>query len=388
MTEVDGAGLDVSILTEVLEMGDVDARMVLARQLSGLLADPDAPRIEKQQVMAVVMKLAVDEDEGVRRVLAEELASLSDLPAELLFAIVADREEISLPFIATTMCMQANHMFAILRVGDDVRQATVARRPDVTSDVAAYIIAHGKLGGCLALLDNVTVQCSDTDFRLLYERFGNAPEMAERLLAIAVLPSDVRIAQLRRTAGRMRQLMVESAWLPAAHALDVVADAEDSTVLRILVEANENGLDQTVAYLAQHELLTPSLIVRAASRGEIRVIESLFVHLTGFSVAKVRGMMAGQKTSTFLSLFKKSGLPRACLGIVQAACEVNADVRQDGYALDAESFGRRILEALVTRYESLSAPEREKQIEFLGRFGEGKVRRIAQRLKADFARAA
>jgi uncharacterized protein (DUF2336 family) len=384
----DGVGLDVSVLTEVLETGDAEARMVLARQLAGFLADPDASQLEQQQVLPVVLKLAVDEDEEVRRVLADELCSMSDLPADLLFAIVADREEISLPFIATTMCMHPNHMFAILRVGDDARQAVIARRPDITCDIAAYIIAHGKLGGCLALLDNATVQCSANDLRILFERFGNTPEMAEKLLSIPTLPSDIRITQLRRTASRMRQLMVESAWLPASHALDVVTDAEDSAVLRILVEANDNDIADTVSYLANKELLTPSLVVRAASRGEMRVIEILFAHLSGYSHERVRSMLSGQKASSFQTLFRKSGLPRTCLGIVQAACEVHAEVRRDGFDLDSEAFGRRILEALMTRYDVFSAPERQKQIEYLGRYAEGKVKRIAQRLRADFANAA
>ena len=44
--------------------------------------------------------------------------------------------------------------------------------------------------------------------------------------------------------------------------------------------------------------------------------------------------------------------------------------------------------ALLTRYEYMSAPERAKQIEYLGRYGQDRIRKIAKRLKADLVRAA
>ena len=42
----------------------------------------------------------------------------------------------------------------------------------------------------------------------------------------------------------------------------------------------------------------------------------------------------------------------------------------------------------MTRYEQLDQNERAKQIEFIGRYGEERVRKIAKRLKADMLRAA
>ncbi len=381
-------GLDVSILTEVLEAGDVEARMVLARQLASLLADPETPDIEREQVLPVVLKLAVDEEIEVRRILADEFTTVANLSPDILFSIVADTEEIALPFIANTMSMETNHMFAILRVGDDTRQAVIARRPDITAEVAAYIVAHGKAGGCLALLDSPLVRFSADDYRVIYQRHAVVPEVVERLLTIATLPTDIRILQLRKTSSRMRQMMAERAWLPANDALEVVTDAEDSTILRILVESNAEELSSTVSYLAARELLTPSLIVRAASRGEMKIVEALFVHLTGYSRERVCAMMYRQRQSSYATLFKKSGLPKVCFGIVHAACEVQSDVQQDDVRTDTESFGRMLLEALMTRYDQMSPIEREKQIDYLGRYAEGRVKRIAQRLKADFARAA
>ncbi len=61
---------------------------------------------------------------------------------------------------------------------------------------------------------------------------------------------------------------------------------------------------------------------------------------------------------------------------------------EEGIDLDAEGFGRRLIEALMTRYETMPLRERSKHLEFAGRFAADWVRLIARRLKADIVRAA
>jgi uncharacterized protein (DUF2336 family) len=384
--KIDSVGLDVSVLTEVLETGGVDARTALARQLAGLLADPDAPHVEKQQVIPVILKLTVDADFGVRLTLAEELLSVSELPGDVLFAIVADDEDVALPFLGRVMALEPSHMLAIVRVGDQARQVTIARRPDITAEVASYIIKHGCAEACFALLAHPSVQFSDADYRTIHGRHTNAPFLIESLLMIPALPVDLRIVESKRSASRMRQLLIDKGWIPANDALDLVTDAEESTINKVLLATDDEQLGDAVHFLAARELLTPSLIVRAASRGDMKVVAALLSHLTGYPIARVRTMMQG--TGSYATLFKKSGLPRICQGILYSAFDVHAEAADEEMEIDAETFGRRLLEALMTRYELMSPVEREKQVDYLVRYAEGRVKRIARRLKTDLQRAA
>ena len=98
--------------------------------------------------------------------------------------------------------------------------------------------------------------------------------------------------------------------------------------------------------------------------------------------------MFGRGLMGLKSLHSKSGLPRSCYGLLQAACDVMKDAREEGFPLDPEGFGRRLIEALMTRYENMQTAERTKNLEFIGRFAEDRVRTIAKRLRADMVRAA
>src|SRR5689334_7228510 len=95
-------GLDVSIFDTIIETGDVQARIRLALQLAGLIGNPGAPEGERSCVVPTVLKLAIDPAKDVRRGLADQLVGIADLHGDILFSIIADDDDIALPFLAAT----------------------------------------------------------------------------------------------------------------------------------------------------------------------------------------------------------------------------------------------------------------------------------------------
>ncbi len=385
---IETIGLDVSVFADVIDVGDENARLALALQLSALVGDPETPALEREQVMPVLLKLTVDPSAVVRAALAQALALEKHLHADVAFSIVADEDAIALPFLAITPALNSWHHIAILRVGDDARQCTVARRADLSAEALVYAIKSSPLNVALALFDNRKVVFSSEDFQTLYQRFGQTQEMIEKLLAQPDLPLDIRIMQARRAATRMRSLMAEKGWIPANDAVELVADAEDNAVMQVLVEASPSERAKVTSFMASKNMLTPALIVRAAATGQMAVVEAAFAHLTGFSQPRAAEQMYARSSLAFKSVFKRSGLPLSCFGILRAACDVVIDMREEGSELNAAEFGNRVLEALMTRYEAMAGSDRAKQIEYLGRYGEDRVRKVAKRLKADLVRAA
>ena len=388
MRESLSPGLDVSVFEGVLAVGDEDARATLARQLAALVCDSASPEIEIQQVQPILLKLTVDPSEPVRLIMAEELAGAANLDVDVAFSIMADDDTIALPFLAKTQSLQASHFIAILKVGDEARAKVIAARPDIMAEVADHIIRAGSLPAALALCDNRSIVLEPNDCHALYLRFGGSREMVELLLAKPDLPLDIRIIQARRTASRMRQLMAEKGWIAANDASELCAEAEDNALMQVLIEASPAERATATAFMAAKNMLTPALIVRAAATGQMSVVESALAHLTGNSQPRTAGLMYAAAPAQLKSLFRRSGLPQACFGILRAACDVVIDMREEGIDLNAVEFGGRILEALMTRYDMLTSNERAKQIEYLGRYGEMKIRKVARQLKADLVRAA
>ena len=381
-------GLDTTVFLEVIENGDAMGRTKLAVQLATLLSAEETSKADAAQVIPVVLKLSVDPVKEVRRVLVDGLVPIASLHADILFSIVADDDDIALPFLAVTPALNHWHMLAVLRVGDIARQQTVVLRPDLSKEALAYAVKSAPLEVCMSLFDNGAVQLDDGAYHTLYIRFGQVPEMAELLLGRPNLPLDIRIMQAKRASNRMQQLMAERGWTADNDANELVADAEETAILCILVEASNDELARAIPFLVSKKMLTPSMIVRAAAIGEMKVVQWALAHLSGVGLKRAHELMFGRGLMGLKSLHNKSGLPQSCYGLLMAACDVVKDAKEEGLPLDPEGFGRRLIEALMTRYENMQSAERSKNLEFIGRYAEDRVRKIAKRLRADMVRAA
>ena len=200
-------GLDDQVFMQVIAEGSTAQRIELATQLAAVLGREDAPRTERDQVIPAVLKLTADPVAEVRRAVAEGVARHATLNADLLFAVIADDDEIALPFLAQTPALSPWHMLAVLRVGDDARRATVALRPDVSAEAVDYIIESLPLAVNALMLENESLVLTANQYRNLYTRFGETREVLDCLLACAGLPLDIRISHARRAASRMQQLI-------------------------------------------------------------------------------------------------------------------------------------------------------------------------------------
>ncbi len=381
-------GLDVSIFESVLACGQVDARKVLARQLAGLMADPETPQLERDQVIPVLLKIATDEDASVREVLADELVSVPDLHADLIFSVVADDDRIAIPFLSSCAGLSGWHMLAIVRVGDEARQGAVARRADLTKETKTFIVRAGGVGAVLGLLDNPAFPLEPAELHTIYLRLVQAGEVVEKLLALPQLPVDIRIMQAKRTAVRMRQLMAERGWLAANDAADLVTDAEEVAILKVLSGSNELDRQAAVQFLAAQSMLTPSLILRAACLGDLTSVAAALAHLTGQQTAKLGEAMSQRGAAGLRAALNRSGLPTSCHVTILAAADVAAEFRSLEVEATSDSFGRRLLEILMMQFGAAPLKDQARQIDYVSRFAEQRVRRIARQLKTDMLRAA
>ena len=96
-------GLDTLVFHTVLATGDVDTRGKLARELAGFTANPETIEAERRAIIPAILKLAADPVFEVRRMLAEGLAAAGKIDPEIVFTIVADQDEIALPFLSAAV---------------------------------------------------------------------------------------------------------------------------------------------------------------------------------------------------------------------------------------------------------------------------------------------
>ena len=380
-------GLDVSIFDTIVETGDAQARIQLAVELARLIADPEAPESERSCVVPTVLKLVVDPVKEVRRALADGVIGVADLHGDILFSIIADDDDIALPFLAETPALDPWKMRSIARVGDVARQVTLARRPDLTDDVIKEIATGADLSACLALFDNAECPIGERNCRILYARFGRVQEIIDRLLALDVLPLDIRIMQAKRASNQVHQLMAERGWVPANDAADMIADAEERAILHILDSATDKELPSLIRFMTSRSMLNASIVMRAACLGHMHLVETAMAHLANAPPARVEDALYGGGFG-FNALYRSSGLPQTCIGLMRAAGRVERETRETKRPLSEENFARRLIEEIMTGDGAMPAGERAKYLDFIARYSNERIRVIANRLREGLISAA
>ena len=167
--------LDTTIFEQVIDHGPIEDRLALARQLCALVNDPETSAADRNAVMPAMMRLACDRDLGVREILHSDLAEPDGLSSDLVFALVADEDDLAVKFTEANPSFTCSIQCAILTVGDPQRCAAIARREDVSAAAVRKIANDGLDTAVIALLNNKAVRLGAGYCRKIYNRFHYQP---------------------------------------------------------------------------------------------------------------------------------------------------------------------------------------------------------------------
>lgn len=371
---------NTTIFDRVLKNGSPQEKKNLAEQLGNLTCDMAASRLEREAIVPILIRLAADPVKDVRVLLASILVGCEKLHPDLLFSIIADDGDIALPFLSSSPALDRRRTLAVLKVGDKARQLVLAARSSLCDDAVSFISDKCDSDVCVLLLDNEDITIKVQDYRRLYVRFRDVPEITEQLLKRNDLPLEVRILQAKRASGRVQQLMAERGWIATQDADEIVVDAQETTFLRILATANLDEVDNLIRFLSSKSLLTPSLILRAACSGNLPVVGSALSFLSGTPRAKIQKMFDDRAAVGVKNVYHRAGLPKNCFHIVRAAVDVSADMKDMPNEARRLRFGSAIIECLMTRYNSVSAGEKSALLKIVARLSDENTRNLARRL--------
>ncbi len=380
--------LDVSIFENVIRSGSVADRVALTRQLCDLLNDPHSSVEECLQVMPIVAKLACDADRYIRYIVANNLAKTDGLSADLIFAIVADEDDIAIPFISLNPSLDDAIIKTILTVGDLQRCMAVAAHPNIGPSAVRKIIEDGTEEIVLELLYNENVRVGAGYCRKLYNRFHGSPKVCELLMELPHLPCEIALVHNQRTAQEMRKTAQYQGWVADFRSDDYISEKEEVNALRILKNVESEKLQSVVAIMSQRGMLTTSLLLRAGVNGYLPFFEWALAYLANASLRKVRKATGTMSARAVNTLLRRAGIPQDAHVLIHAICQVSAATGATGQQADAEAFGRALVEIIMTRHAADDEHERLRIFGLLSQLTQGRTRTLVSRLSDGLSRAA
>ncbi len=373
----------IACLEVAIEHSSAQNRIDTGHSIIDMMETSNITDEERQALSKLLLKLTVDPIKTVRQEMAIALADLPDLSEDLVFSIIADDDELALPFLATTRSLNPQMMSAIVKIGDANRKLVIAARGDCHTEAVGILIRQGDVDILTELLENHSVVLSEGQYEKIIELLGDDPAIAQLLNRRRDMPIRLKARLVRAACENMRAAIPTSDVSLTIKSQRTVETAEEEAILQIAASADSTDCSALVSYLCDQQQLTPSLILRAVCTGEMLLVETALALLSGLQPARIQNLIYAQNALSLRAVHSRARLPKVLFNPLRVATDVQKARRQIDASKSPDHFGKQMIEAILTRYESFEPEQRTKLLQFMQSHGSPVNRELASHLLAE-----
>ncbi|MET1410941.1 DUF2336 domain-containing protein [Roseibium sp. HPY-6] len=348
---------------ENLENDIVAAREFAERYLA---AEPGS---QEQASMATALTVLLDDpSRGIRKAIANVLASSAYAPAHVVRSLASDVDEVAVPILKSSPILSNAELVDLLAEGSEAVQCAIAERAGLPAAISAAVCEVGSEKACQTLLNNSSAQVLQSSMLRLAQRFEDRPDICDQLLKTADLPLANRYELLMRLAESLDDHPIVLERVPENQRHTFLSDAEDKVVLRLALEASEDELPDFVEHLRLRGKLNTRLLLRSVCCGRLRFFAAALANLGQVPLPRLARLLVTVRRSALQAVLRKAGLPlrshQAFLLAIDIARQADADFTYD-LALDE---ARMLTETLLEEMQDGSLGADEDVAAFLRRF--------------------
>ncbi|HEY7459757.1 MAG TPA: DUF2336 domain-containing protein [Xanthobacteraceae bacterium] len=337
---------------------------------------------------AAMITLLDDPSPLVRRALADALASSPEAPHGVIIGLAHDQPEIATTVIGRSPILcDAELLELAAGIGSGVQSAVASRQP-VSRALAGALAEVAGAAACLVLIENPHAELSPSALARIAVRHGRLAVIREALLPREDLPAETRQALIARLSETLAWFVTDRDWISEDRAQRVVREACDRATVAIACGTEADEVTSLVQHLVASGQLTGNLMLRALLCGNMQFLIEAFAELSGIRPERVAAILSDRNAHGFRALYERAGLPPAAFGAFRVAIEVMNETGFVGDAYGAATLKRRMIERVLTRYESIAEGELDHLLAMLKRFAAEAAREEARYYTADLVAAA
>jgi uncharacterized protein (DUF2336 family) len=311
----------------------------------------DQERAFSEQILKIVVDGAA---ERVRRALAVTLKSSNNLPPEIANRLARDIEAVALPILENSPVLSDAELAEILESAEPARQYAIAKRATLSETVTEALCNFGTDGAITVALGNEQAAFGAIGLSKAIDRFPSAKEMQEAIVERPVLPLNVAEKLAARLTGELFDRLVEKHAMPPQMAIDLATRTRERAGIDLISQAGlQADMQRFVQQLHLNGRLTPSFVLRALCQGEVRLVEHAFAELSGIAHNKAWLLVHDGGAMGLRAVFDRSGMTPSLYPAFRAAIDVLHETEFDGSIEDRSRFRKRMIERVLTRFQSI-----------------------------------
>jgi uncharacterized protein (DUF2336 family) len=339
------------------------ARASIAQRLGAQIDNQLLTGEELRKAQDIICVLARDIEVEVRRALATSLRRSNRLPRAVAVAMANDVDSVALPILATSLVLTSEDLLDIARRGSSGAQTAIACRKDVREDLCETLAVHGSEAAVTMLMRNPTSAVNEKTFNLALDRFPQSDPVKRSMAHRPTLPIVIAERLVTMVTDELQHYLVSHHNIPRTLAAQLTSGSRETAVLRVSEGRSAETVNSLAGQVAAQGRLTPTLLLRAISHGDMAFFEAGFARLASIPVENARTLIHADGTRSFASLYKASGLPKAMLPVFRAMLDVSRSAGGQSAPRDNQDFRSHVIARLETIAHDATAEEMELLID-------------------------
>lgn len=313
-----------------------------------------------EQIFRVMVQ---DAEIKVRESLSSHLKSSATLPHDIALKMAADVEQVSLPFLEFSKVLSDADLVEIVRSSSAEKQTAVAKRAEVSGELANALIDHGKTSGVVAALAaNKGAVLGDAEVSKILDKHGSDVLVTNSLVTRPNLPLALSERIVMIVSQSLRDYLVEHHDMSDEMAADLVLSARERATIMLLPAGAKNAdVIEFAQQLHGAGRLSPTLILRSLCSGDLAFFEAAMSVLSGVPIINARLLIHDQGVLGMQSIYQYAHLPLDLFPAFRAAFDVAREMDYDGGDRDRQRFATKVIERVLTRLEKLD----ERNLDYL-----------------------
>jgi uncharacterized protein (DUF2336 family) len=292
----------------------------------------------------------------VRNAVADSMKSSKALPRDIAVQLAKDEPAVALPILEWSPVLTDEDLVQVLTDGNGAKQVAVARRPEVSTTVAAALIDTGNAAAVTTLVSNEGAVLDENMLKRTLDRYGKFETVKAAMVHRSELPVTIAERLVALVSDKLKVVLASRHALSEDIAADIILEARERATVGLISKSTPAQDSQAlVTQLHARGRLTPSLVLRALCTGDIRFTEDAFAEISGISAEKVALLIHDAGPLGLKSIYKKCNFPEPMFPAFRVAVDMIHETDLDGGTHDRERFARRMIERILTKYTEMAA---------------------------------
>jgi len=316
-----------------------------------------------EQIFRIMVR---DAEVRVREALSANLRANPRLPHDVAVSLARDVDSVALPILSASDVLTPDDLLQIIASqGSLNRLDAIAGRKEVDARVSDAIVQKGSETVVAKLLANPGAAIAEPTLHKVVDKFGHSEAVQAPLVHRDALPITIAERLVTRVAEHLRTHLLSHHKVSADIALELILQSRERATVGLAMGVSEESLKALVSQLQANNRLSGSLVVRAVCMGNLRFFEHALAALAGLPIDNTRLLIHDPGDKGLRTVWAKTRLPDGSYPAVHAALTVIAQTELDGRDLDPERYSRRIIERILTQYESVGIQFDNDDLEYL-----------------------